>query len=91
MKNQLKLQIAGGMYSVVDVLEAFANKVPTAVTVGSDINLKDASFHSTENNLLVGEVVVESDKDIDKERILRELADQFVGIGFRFDEAEVTK
>lgn len=86
---KIKLTIAGGMYSVVDVLEAFAQKQATAVTVNNDYKLSDASVSVTPENLMLGEVIVEGEfADADKERILNELADQFVGIGFRFDEVE---
>jgi hypothetical protein len=59
--NKYKLQIEGGMFSVVDVLEAFATKQATALTVNPEHKLVDASFHSMTDGSLIGEVVLETE------------------------------
>ncbi len=86
--SKYKLQILGGMYSVVDVLEAFAQKQPTALTVNPEHKLVDASFHSTTDGMLIGEVVLDTDAQVDSELILEELANQFIGIGFKLEAIE---
>jgi len=86
--SKYKLQILGGMFSVVDVIEAFAQKQPTALTVNPEHKLVDASFHSTTDGMLIGEVVVDTEAELDSELILDELAKQFIGIGFKLDPIE---
>ena len=86
--SKYKLEIEGGMFSVVDVLEAFATKQPTAVTVNPEHKLVDASFHSRNDGSLLGEVVLETETELDPELILRELSSQFIGIGFKLEAIE---
>lgn len=88
--SKYKVQIQGGMYSVVDVLEAFAQKQATALTVDPAHKLVDASIHSMTDGALIGEVVLETEVEIDADLILRELASQFIGIGFKIEPIEET-
>lgn len=88
--TQYKLQIAGGMYSVTDVFEAFAQKQPTAITVDPTYKLLDASYGVTEDGLMIGEVVLQTEGKIDGQEIIDTLANQFLGIGFKLEEIEET-
>lgn len=83
--TKYNLEIIGGTYSAVDVLEALANGEPTIITEGRASKFEDASFHSVENGQILGQLVIDTDKAFTQEDI-DSLESQFPGIGFRVAE-----
>lgn len=82
-----KLNIIGGIYSAVDVVESISQNNPSVINDDREYKLTDAAMHTTPAGQMLAEIVIETNREFTEEDALN-LGQQFLGIGFKFEKVE---
>ncbi len=82
-----KLQILGGLYSAVDVLEELATRQANNLIIKHEARLSNAGFETVEDGRVIASVDVEVDGEI-TDADLDEMATQYLGIGFKVEKVD---